>query len=116
MRGANQWGFLQKVGVGQALRACCQSGQAGTANEAGIPGWDGVIHDNNGYEQPYLSGGPFSCSNYSGQAYARTNGTANVPAMIEFNMSRINSVYGNSNTVMPNSINIAIVLYLGRNS
>ena len=35
-------------------------------------------------------------------------------AMIEFNMSRINSVYGNSNTVMPNSIDISIIIYLGK--
>ena len=96
------------------MRACTQLSDAGSANEAGIPGWNGVIHETNGYEQPYLSGGPFSCSNYSGRAYTRTNGIANVPAMIEFNMSRINSVYGNSNTVMPNSIDISIIIYLGK--
>ena len=96
----------------QFLRASCQTRSFGTTNEAGLPGWDGEV-SRSSYEQPPLSGGPFSEISGRGTAYGR-EAVHSCTIGVTFHMSAINEIYTNSDTVMPASINLPSIIYLGK--
>lgn len=90
---------------GKSLRACVTS-VAGTANAAGIPN---II----GY-----TGSPSEFRTKSGACYASgnavTQGHAYQVESTGIDASRCSSIYGASSTVMPESVNLSCIIYLGK--
>lgn len=92
------------------LRVCLQEGTAGTTNQASLPN----ITGNASFCGRAGSAGPgcLKKSVYSNAAPAGANlyGISN----LIFDASDSNTIYGLSDTVMPNSINFLVVIYLGK--
>ena len=91
---------------------------AGTWNAPGLPNLTGGISN-------IASGGEASSvSNSNSALYVSTRGTNNKNPgsayghtfQAQLDASRYNTIYGNSDTVMPPSINQPAILYLGRSS
>ena len=80
----------------------------GTTNSAGVPEISGSM--NFGVIYGYGTGA-FSFIHVSsyGQMVAQHNDNYN----FDFNASRCSDIYGNSETVMPKSINMPAIIYLG---
>ena len=98
------------------MRACCDRNISGIINEAGIPGYNGVIVPDTGYQVEALSGGPFAYTTGTAQSTQRTSYSSSAPNSISFDMTKISEVYGRSNSVMPESINVPTLIYLGKHS
>lgn len=83
---------------------------AGKINNAGIPNLTGrfISSDDNGPTTPI---GVFYVS---GNAPATETGGESFSKYISIDASRASNIYGGSTTVMPNSINLPIVIYLGK--
>ena len=99
-----------------SLRASCQTTQAGIANQEGLPN---IVAVGTGYwrnkkpnSQP--SGAAYTLSGTG--ALAGSGSTDENPHTGCFDASLSNNIYGGNNEVMPKSINILIVLYLGRSA
>ena len=90
---------------------------SGTANSAGAPELAGTFAVNNTYDS-YLvksagSNGVFSWTVSNKRHLAEGSSSGGSLNTLSFSASKGNPIYGNSNTVMPNSINIPIIIYLG---
>lgn len=82
------------------------SGTAGGYNAPGLP----EIFGTTGYDaQSGYSGAFYSGASTYGQA-----GTGGTRQNLSFKASLCNPSYGASDTVMPSSVNIPVILYLGR--
>ena len=102
------------------MRACCTD-NAGTWNKAALPDitgsivLDSTIARAQMFGEPVITSGVFSQDTVS--KYASEDALSQASSMcraLYFNASNSNSVYGSSNTVLPESINQAIIIYLGR--
>lgn len=88
-----------------------QDGAAGATNQPGLP-----------HAKGQWRGGLILAGTESGVVFASSTGQANIGgspssflhAIIGIDLSRGSDIYGNSDTVMPPSINQPLVLYLGR--
>lgn len=108
------------LSIHKYLRASCGASLSGTTNSAGLPELEGTFTVTHVYDS-YLvraagSNGVFSwtVSNKKHLAEGRSSGRS--LQTLSFSASNGNSIYGNSTTVMPESINISICIYLGRSS
>ena len=91
------------------MRASVSRAYAGKINNAGIPNMTGRFissDDNNGA----IVTGVFYVS---GNAPATETGGEAYSKYISMDASKASNVYGNSTTVMPASINIPAIIYLG---
>lgn len=102
--------YVPKLGD-QFFRACSDD-TTGTTNIPGLPNIYGGISDLATW--PQWANGPFSftTSGYYVEA-APAEGHYCQSAMIVFDGHAANDIYGASQTVMPSSINLPIVLYMG---
>ena len=105
---ANKKGFLPRP----ARFRACSDDTTGTTNIPGLPNIYGGISDLATW--PQWANGPFSftTSGYYVEA-APAEGHYCQSAMIVFDGHAANDIYGASQTVMPSSINLPIVLYMG---
>ncbi len=92
------------------MRACSQVKEIGQTIDAGIPNIVGA-----------LEGGPDNSIGYATGAFrtdGNTSGTTEGSRFyfnnVSFDASRCSQIYGNSNTIMPASVNIPIIIYLGK--
>ena len=103
------YGGEAKYTVTKFLRASCQETGNGTANRAGVPEIQGYMNfgvtSGNGYGAFYFQ---------SAGNYGQMSPVHNDHYCFSFEASRCSSIYGSSETVMPASINIPIILYLGK--
>ena len=90
-----------------------ESGTAGQTNAAGLPDITGYFigADYNGDSWEFFTGA-FRDTGYVDSGVV-ANGTLPIERTIEFRASYSNSIYGGSVTVMPPSINLPCVIYLG---
>ena len=86
------------------------SSQAGEANQAGLPEIYGEIATPAAHKRV----GAFSDNGDHIKAFLEIGQPYNDILVTYFNASKSNSIYGSSNTVLPESINQAIVIYLGK--
>lgn len=105
--------YVPKLGD-QFLRACTGSGNAGGYNAPGIPN---ITGDWSGWNIMSIAQGG---ANGAFQSHWEPNGTvaletkvAGVWDNLHIDASRSNPLYGSSTTVMPESINLPVILYLG---
>ena len=90
-----------------------QSENAGGYNAPGLPDITGYLpigHARLDTSPPY---GAISLDIIKTENYGETN-PGGKSATIRFSASRSNSIYGAASTVMPPSVNIPVILYLGR--
>ena len=114
---ANKKGFLPRPA---RFRAWTGAGTAGAHHDAGLPnvtgGGTGANNLTTRYESPSYVGATMVGSNL--EAAGRTfqhiaaNGIA-VYGGILLDLSRGNPIYGNSATVMPASVDLPVMMYLG---
>ena len=91
------------------MRAWVQTGQMGATNSAGLPeitGNMGAIDNDRGALKGAFYKASYNVYGCPVSEWANRNPTL-------FSASYSNNIYGNSSTVMPNSINIPIAVYLG---
>ena len=95
--------------LGKALRACGTS-RAGEANQAGLPNIMGQV---NGAKEVRIADatGCFTALNRYDSGMAGTQGSDYHNFSMDASLS--SPIYGNSDTVMPKSVNYAIIIYLG---
>ena len=91
------------------LRACVQANQMGTTNATGLPNISGNMGAIDNYD---ITDGAFYKASYSSWGCAESVWVNRVPIL--FSASCSNNIYGNSNTVMPYSTNISVIIYLGK--
>ena len=93
------------------MRACVQGAGTGSSNAAGSPEISGGINfgvtDGDGW-------GAFSF--VRGGSYGVMSPISNDAYHFDFNASRCSDIYGASETVMPESVNVPIAIYLGTSS
>lgn len=90
------------------MRAYVQGTGAGGANAAGVPEISGGINFGVSHGAGW---GAFEL--LTGGSYGQMAISSNAPYYFGFKASRSNDIYGSSETVMPESVNIPIVIYLG---
>ena len=102
--------------LSKPLRACCSSQSIGTKNDAGAPNIEAFLG----------AAGAVAWSSPNGAfAYSPRSPESNVAVSdlnsgerrgseLVFNASNSNNIYGNNNTIMPDSINIPCIIYLGK--
>ena len=98
------------------MRASCQTTQAGIANQEGLPN---IVAEGTGYWRNKKSNSTPSGAAYfisSEGALAGSGSNPETPHTGCIDASRVNSIYGGSDEVMPKSINILTILYLGGSS
>ena len=101
------------------MRACCTK-NAGTWNPASLPDIVGSVDNSSGGVKSQMFGAPFDAfgafSQITESRYSSDDSMtrAALCSILYFNASKSNSVYGASNTVLPESINQSLVIYLGR--
>ena len=113
---ANPTGLYLPSYGGQFFRACSSAQSAGTKNEAGAPEISASL----------AASGAVAWSTPGGAFVFRT-GSASSPVAVsdltsgsisktdlEFYASKSNSTYGRNNTIMPDSINLSVIVYLGK--
>ena len=94
------------------MRALCDSNSSGTHNSAGL-------HNITGYGTRFLHvasavySGCVNLSNLTGELISGPGSTAN-SVNINIDASDSNKIYGSSNTVSPESVNLSCVIYLGK--
>ncbi len=108
--------MLKNISFTQALRASCLEGTAGRHNAAGAPNISGTVTG-------LLGGGHASGNGAFGDTSrgivhdlqaSPGSGDQDRQYYVTINASLSNSIYGKSNTIMPSSINILSIIYLGR--
>ena len=93
----------------QFFRNWAQETEAGGTNRPGVPEIDG--HLNFGVVD---GGGTGAFSFIDSASYGQFTSNHLAPYSFDFAASRCSSIYGNSDTVMPQSVNQPVVIYLGR--
>ena len=84
-----------------------QGADAGGYNEPGLPNIVG------GFARVFGSGDMYGAFLNTG-GLSGLAGSSSTTFRLEFNASKSNPLYGSSATVMPSSVNVPIILYLGR--
>ena len=111
---ANPSAVFSPLHGGQFFRAWALGSEraAGGYNAPGLPGILGKFHCWQSNQEGSAPTGAFYSkeTTYAGQV----NVNVYVPSVNGFDASRSNSIYGASTTVMPSSVNIPAILYLGR--
>ena len=99
--------------ITKALRASCEQSQAGYHNDEGLPNIAGSFSCQKcGVYSDITATGPFSASSTS--LIGSGDGRSGTNIKWNFDASRTNNIYGSSNSVMPESIDISCIIYLGR--
>lgn len=110
---ANPTGLYLPLHGGQFFRAWALGSEraAGGYNAPGLPGILGKFHCWQSNQEGSAPTGAFYSkeTTYAGQI----NANVFVPSVNGFDASRSNSIYGASTTVMPPSVNITVIFYLG---
>jgi len=86
---------------------------AGTRNNAGLPNIEGEIANTNTYGMVYentIATGAFIVGR---KLSGGSTGNTDPEWSLKFNASLSNSIYGNSDTVMPPSYNELVAIFLG---
>ena len=91
--------------ITKALRAWCQGNSTGQSNKAGLPEITGRI---------IAIGNPSGAFSKISNTNGFTGGTSSKFTEMHFNASLANNIYGSSSTVMPDSVNMSCVIYLGK--
>lgn len=110
----NDYLYFESNGIGKY--AIMQSGNYGIFKDAGLPNITGSISSIRGYQGSsvsnssnssalYWSSIQTSTSNYASQQQSITSGNK-AGVNVQFNASRSNSIYGNSTTVQPNTLQV----------
>ena len=110
--------YLPNLGE-QFFRACVQQNECGKSLAPGLPELTGRISvgkESTGVQlfENATANGVFSLEYATKQWTMEFEETANLPYALNFTASRSNKIYGQSETVMPQSINFAVIIYLGR--
>ena len=98
------------------MRACSQTGGVGTHNVAGLPNILGVAK---GIYLTYAASSSYT-GVFSQESYGFDNRSVNHTEekngyrILNFDANSYNKIYGNSNTVIPDSIDISVIIYLGK--
>ena len=103
----------------ECLRASCDTSFLGKSNKAGVPELIGRLsstNDNDGIQlfEKATANGVFSLEYTTKKWASDLLETASLPYALNFTASNSNKIFGNSDTVMPASINLPIIIYLGR--
>ena len=106
-------GFRQakKSCNGKYLRACCDSNEIGTTREAGLPNITGSVKGEKEFRLISATG-CFEVSNFAQSGLGDTSKTNYHELNIDASSS--SPIYGHSNTVIPASVNVASIIYLGK--
>ena len=101
------------------MRASTQQGDCGKSLAPGVPELTGrlsVSSETDGSQlfENATANGVFSLEYTTKKWAADLDETANLPYVLNFTASSSNEIYGQSETVMPASINLPIIIYLGR--
>ena len=114
---ANKKGFLPRPAP---FRAWTGAGTAGAHHDAGLPnvtgGGTGANNLTTRYESPSYVGATMIGNNLeaAGHTFQHIAGNGiNVYGGILLDLSRGNPIYGNSATVMPASVDLPVMMYLG---
>ena len=101
---------------GQFFRACTGGNTAGKYNAPGLPDIEGYLSgaDFDGDSSDAFTGA-FQSTGWTDPGMAG-GGDHKIERSVAFLASRSNSIYGASTTVMPASVNLPIILYLGNSS
>ena len=106
---ANKKGFLPRPAP---FRAWTGAGESGKYNAPGLPdiiGKYGQI-----FARPEVAEGPFAGSDIIAEnLQGGTDSAIDYLVTVRFRASAANPTYGASATVMPSSINLPIILYMG---
>ena len=101
------------MGIPKGLRASCEQGQAGSYNAEGLPNISGSFTCQKcGVNDHVTVTGPFSST--SAPYIGSGNGSSGSNIQWNFNASKANSIYGSSNSVMPESVDVLCIIYLGK--
>ena len=100
----------------ECLRASCLEGTEGMHNAAGAPNISGTVDGILGASRTNWDGA------FGGTSVVRVHDLQATPGSgdqdkqyaVSINATLSNSVYGKSNTIMPSSINIFSIIYLGK--
>ena len=100
----------------QPLRAWCQVNSIGASNDAGLPNATGYIHRIifNTHESWKDAGALRITENFDEWLLSGNGGFWTGTGRLNIDLSSSNSIYGNSDTIMPSSINIPVIIYLGK--
>ena len=122
------WALLQarkafvmciKFGDHMSLRASSSSVLAGTNNDQGLPDIIGSIsaisdaYSTQLFVDDVAVTGAFT-KKMGTKRYVGSGDTGSLPISINFNASNSNKIYGKSNSVIPPSVNLLIIIYLGK--
>lgn len=99
------------MNIHKCFRNWCQGAGAGGANAAGVPEISGGVNFGVGN-----GGGWGAFAFLYGGDYGQMSVASNAAYYFDFKASRSNDIYGSSETVMPESVNIPIAIYLGTSS
>ena len=93
----------------------CLEGTAGRHNAAGAPNISGMVDGIIG-GSIVKGSGAFGCDfkNVHDLAASPGSGDQDKQYAVSINATLSNSVYGKSNTIMPSSVNILNIIYLGK--
>ena len=102
----------------KSLRACVQGNTCGKSLAPGLPDLVGRIDGKKTQPNSQMfenadANGVFSLEYTTKTWTVDQNSTAELPYALNFTASNSNKIYGQSNTVMPQSVNYAIIIYLG---
>ena len=100
---ANLFGTWEKVSEGRVLQGVSSSQVAGETVEAGLPNITATARFNDGPSKPIgltsATGAIYGTDNRN--VMTRSESGWNLPTTMNFDASRSNAIYGNSNTVQP---------------
>ena len=94
------------------MRACGEANKTGTTLTAGLPNIVGQARRFIAIHEGGNSGALF-IDNHATEALAGQAGANGASYFINIDASRSNDIYGKSASVIPNSVNIQIIIYLG---
>ena len=100
------------------MRASVQTSDLGCANAAGAPNITGSVSclgaNNSGMWCETGYGALAGTSSYRSNQFESATSSGSPCHAISLDSSKSNSIYGSSNTIMPVSVNIPIIIYLGK--
>ena len=106
------FGWLSKFCNPLSLRASCLANEAGQYVAPGLPNILGNLHQFAHGNASAATDGAFRTTYTS--ANGGTAGSGLSYDVTTFDASRCSVLYGNSDSVMPASINIYVIIYLGK--
>lgn len=96
------------------MRACGQTAKTGTMNEAGAPNITGRIQSSTLFG--WWGGNTSGAFSVAGQNQNYTDGSnwQHIINYMSFDASNVNNIYGKSSTIIPESVNLSCIIYLGK--